>query len=412
MAAARPSSDTVPSGDLLATLVRRRYVVLGGFALAFWIYRLADGATAAGDWNSFVHLARHLGSFKAVGVYAGPIAVFAAMPLGWASATTSWIVWSAVCMTLGVVSIRNVEQAAATAGLGEPRTREWAVLLGGIFLLYVWSYPGVVNGHLDDVLALTAITVALRAVAADRWLLASVAIAFALASKPWAILVLPLAAAQPGARVKGVAVAVGLAVLPALPFVIAHHGNLDVARLNLGTAHDSVLRYLGVREGSRPSWARELQVAVAWPLGAWSLWRGRWWMVPLLALAVRVNLDPQTSTYYLAGPFLGLFVWDVVSTRLAGLRTSLTCVVLLIVPVDLGLYQASGIWVADTQVIIRLLIAVVPIMLLVAAELRRTRPLHTGPLVPPTSGGPSRRERATPAPHRRRDDDPGSRSTR
>lgn len=362
--------------ELVERLVRHRYALLAGLALIFWLYRLQDGSTAGGDWSKFVHAAYHVGSVQAVGVYVGPISLLAAATLAWAGVTASWIVWSAICMALGVYSIRCVEQAAAIALLGRARERQRAALVGGAFLLYVWSWPAVVNGHLDDVFALTAIAVALRGVAAGRWVVVSAAFAFAFASKPWAVLVLPLAGALRGVRIRGLALAVGLAVLPAVPFVIAHHGHLGAEHLDLYTYPDSTLRYLGVSSGARPSWARALQVAVALPLGAWAIRRGRWFLVPLLAIAVRVNLDPQTSTYYLTGVFLGLLVWDLSTTRLAGLRTALPCLALLIAPSDLQVAGFGGPWLVDAVVLMRLGLLVLALVALFQGGSGRAGPVE------------------------------------
>jgi hypothetical protein len=267
---------------------------------------------------------------------------------------------------LGVLSVRFVEQAIWTAGMGGRRSQERAVLIGGSILLYAWSLPAVVYGHVDDVLALTFTAYVLGAAASGRWVVASIAMALAIDSKPWAALALPLVAAQAGSRTRSVALAVGGALLLWVPFVIAHHGSLQVSEVQLPVTPGSGLHYFGVSPGASPLWARAAQVLIALSLGAAAVLRGRWYLVPLAAFAVRVNLDPQDWDYYLAGPIFGLFIWDVASSRLPGARVALGCFGLLILPQDLRMLQVGLGAIGPMVDLLRLALVAAPVAVLAA----------------------------------------------
>ncbi|HEX3705804.1 MAG TPA: hypothetical protein VHV76_04160, partial [Mycobacteriales bacterium] len=246
-------------------------------------------------------------------------------PFTFIGASTGWIICSALCMVLGLLTIWCVEQTAEVAGLGSRRVRERAVLFGGLFLMYAWALPGARWGHPDDVVALLCVAVAGRGVVSQRWLVAAVMIAVAIDAKPWAALVLPLAAACSGKRLRGLVVAMICAGLPWLPFYLLQHGH--VASLNLPVTADSGLHYLGVAIGASPAWARELQLAVALPLGAYAVAKQKWYLVSVIAFAVRINLDPVTVPYYTTGVVFGLFAWDVMRPpRFWGGRTAMGCI--------------------------------------------------------------------------------------
>jgi hypothetical protein len=286
-------------------------------------------------------------------------------------------------MALGLVTIWCVEQIAKEVGLGSDRVRQRVVLLGGPFLMYAWALPGARWGHADDVVALTCVAIAGLAIVRNQWIAASVAIAVAIDAKPWAVLVLPLAAACEGRRLRGLVLALVVAGLPWVPFYIAQHGHL--ASLSLPVTADSDLRLLGVAVGATPGWVRALQFAVAVPLGSYAVLKHRWYLVPAIAFAVRINLDPVTVPYYTTGAILGLFVWDVVHPhRFWGVRTALGCIVLVLVPSYLwGVNGYGAVW--PLIIALRLLAAVPPIAATFGAMPRRTRRPRMDSLAQPTS---------------------------
>lgn len=345
----------------------RRYFVLGAAALTFaamwWHLNNASG----GDWILFVRAARAMRHVPNVGVYVGPFALFFALPFSYLGHTAGWLFASVICMGLGLVTIRLVEHTAEIAGVGSSRDRQRVVLFGGVFLMYVWALPGARWGHADDVIALTCIALAGHAIVTRRWLVASLAIAFAIATKPWAGLAIPLAAACSGRRVRGLAVAVVGAALPALPFVLLHHGHLDAASLELQVDPDSLIHYLGEPVYAQPGWPRELQLVLGLPLGAYAVCKERWYLVPAIAFAVRLAFDPSTALYYVTGAIFGLLLWDIMRPlRIPGLRTAIGCVALSLLPTELDgfhIYGSTGIAIV---IGLRLLAIVAPV-----AALRR-----------------------------------------
>jgi hypothetical protein len=351
--------------------VPRRYIVLAVAAGIFaWVWLDLSGAAGGTDWSRFMAATRSFNTVPPNGDVVGPLMLVLLYPFTWLSQEHAWIVCSALSMGLGVVTIWCVEQTAEIAGVGSRRARERAVLFGGLFLMYAWALPGARWGHPDDCLAFACIALAGRAVVTRRWLVASLAIAVATDAKLWALLALPLVAACVGTRLRGIVVALVVAAIPWIPFLVAQHGH--VGSVNLPVLADSDLRYLGVAGGSTPGWPRALQLAVAWPLGAYAVAKQRWYLVPALAFAVRINLDPVTVPYYTTGAIFGLFVWDVVRpSRVWGGRAALGCIGLALVPSYLyGIhgYGAAGPFVVAARV----LLAIPPIVALARRDARAT----------------------------------------
>lgn len=165
-------------------------------------------------------------------------------------------------------------------------------------------------GHLDDVLALLFTATAVQAVRARRpgitgWLLAAATVC-----KPWAVAFLPLAWVLPRGRRWAVAVALGVPLLAALPFVLADPATLQAAAFRIPNAAASSLRLLGVTDAT-PRWDRPLQFVLGAALAAVAVRRGRWPAIIMIAAAVRIRFDPQVYSYYTAGVLLGTVIWDV-----------------------------------------------------------------------------------------------------
>ena len=75
----------------------------------------------------------------------------------------------------------------ALSPLVAPARRHQRMFIAAIVLIPAWTVLSLRWGHLDDVLAMVFAIVALRAVSAGRPVLAGVALALAVAAKPWAI---------------------------------------------------------------------------------------------------------------------------------------------------------------------------------------------------------------------------------
>jgi hypothetical protein len=334
------------AGVIDEKVVPRRYYFLAVVAALYAWNWLALTSGWGADWYRFMAVGRSFSTVAPGGDVFPPVMLVLLYPFTFLGLRTGWIVCSTICMALGLVTIWCIERTAAVAGVGSRRIRERAVVVGGLFLIYAWALPGARWGHADDIVALTGVALACLAVAQGRWVLASLAIAVAIDAKPWAALVLPLAATCEGRRARGLALAVIVAALPWVPFYFIQDGHL--AALNLPVT----------------SWARPVQLAAALPLGAYAVARHRWFLVPAVGFAVRINLDPVTVPYYTAGAVLGLFLWDVMRPlRLQGARTALGCLALVLVPSYF--WGAHGYNGAEPLVIgLRLAAAIPPIALL------------------------------------------------
>ena len=226
---------------------------------------------------------------------------------------------------------------ASLAPLVAPEHRRRRVFATAIVLTPAWTVLAVRWGHLDDVLALVFAVVALRAVCASRPVLAGAAVALAIAAKPWAIGFFPLLFALPRAdlRVAGAVAAAGVA-LAWLPFVLANRGTLTALHPPVGLSTASGLHTLGARGLLVPAWGRTAQLVLA-PLGATVtvLTRG----VPgvlLVAVAVRLALDPKNNAYYIGSAALAAVVFDLLGTRWTVPWTTLVTVILFWQPFVTG----------------------------------------------------------------------------
>jgi hypothetical protein len=319
--------------ELLDRVCRYRYVVLVLVAAVMWVDAIAEGGAYGQDWHYFLTGAGALTGSAGLHVYArlpylqfGPLALLVTVPLRYLGPLHGWYVVSALGMAAGVLTIRIVERAAE-AMLDEPgrQALPLAVVVGGVFVLAGWTSAAVARGHPDDVLALLGVALAVRATTRRRWLLAAVLLGLAAAVKPWALFALPLAAANPRARWRGPIVAVAAAVLPWVPFFLADSSTWRVETFHLPVSAMSTLHALGLAVGATPAWPREAQFAAAVLLGALAVQAGKWYLVPMIACAVRVNLDPATVDTYGTGVVLGAFLWDLATpARVPALRTMLS----------------------------------------------------------------------------------------
>ncbi len=195
-----------------------------------------------------------------------------------------------------------------------PRKRE-RVFLGLVVLIPTWTVLSVRWGHLDDVLALVFSVAAIRAVAANRALLAGLAMGAALASKPWALGFVPVLLVLERHRLRA-ALATALSTAAAwMPFLVANPATLDAFRPQFLVAPSSGLRALGFRGDVVPAWDRTAQLVLAPAAALAAVLRGRWAGLFLVAVAVRLALDPQDNAYYAGGAALVALVFDLLGTR-------------------------------------------------------------------------------------------------
>ena len=217
---------------------------------------------------------------------------------------------------------------AALAPLVAPAKRHRRVFLAAIVLIPAWTVLSVRWGHLDDVLALVFAIVALRAVSADRPVLAGVALALAVAAKPWAIGFLPLLLVLPWGRLRAATVAAAGIALAWAPFVLANSRTLTALHPPVGLSPASGLHTLGVRGVLVPAWGRTAQLILS-PAAATVavLMRGLPGVL-LVSIAVRLAVDPKDNAYYIGSAALAAVVFDLLGTRWTIPWTTLATVVL------------------------------------------------------------------------------------
>lgn len=219
---------------------------------------------------------------------------------------------------------------AALAPIVAPARRTLRLLLAGLLLAPAWTVLSVRWGHLDDVLAMAAAIGAVRAMHAGRPVLTGLALAVAVGFKPWAIGFVPLALSLPAA---GWADALGTAALGTalawFPFVVADRATLDAMHPDVALVRSSGLHALGVRGTVVPAWGRAAQLVAAPVVAAVAALIGRWPGVLLVAVAVRLALDPQDNAYYIGSAALAAVVFDLLGTRWTIPWTTLATVLVL-----------------------------------------------------------------------------------
>ena len=186
-----------------------------------------------------------------------------------------------------------------------------AALAAGLVVVITWGDVAVRTAHIDDALALTGLVFALRAVARGEGWVATAALAFAAAAKPWAAVFVPLAAVPEGRhRLLRPLVAGGIAVLTWMPFILAEPATLDTSDFAIDNDPTSVLRALGVDAATTPEWVRPAQLLGGFAVVAGLvLWR-RWPAALLAGIAWRLLLDPGAHRYYTVGFVLGALVLE------------------------------------------------------------------------------------------------------
>ena len=274
---------------------------------------------------------------------------------------------------------------AALTPLVAPAGRHRRMILAAIVLIPAWTVLSLRWGHLDDVLAMTFAIVALRAVSADRPVLAGAALAAAIAAKPWAVGFVPLLLVLPRGRWRAAATAAAGTTLAWAPFVLANPRTLGALHPPIGLAPSSGLHTLGARGVLVPPWGRTAQLLLS-PAAAVAavLARGAPGVL-LVSVAVRLALDPKDNAYYIGSAALAAVVFDLLGTSWTIPWTTLFTVVAFWQPFtkDFAHWQQSttGLthwWFAHPEAVgaIPLAWAVVVVILVFAVPRPRARGGH------------------------------------
>jgi hypothetical protein len=204
---------------------------------------------------------------------------------------------------------------AALAPMVAPAGRHRRMFLAAIALTPAWTVLAVRWGHLDDVLAMAFAILALRAVTAGRPVLTGVALAAAVAAKPWAIGFVPMLLVLPRGRLRSAVTAAAGTALAWAPFVLANPHTLGALHPPVGLSPASGLHTLGARGTLVPPWGRTAQLLLS-PAAAVAavLTRGLPGVL-LVSVAVRLALDPKDNAYYIGSAALAAVVFDLLGTR-------------------------------------------------------------------------------------------------
>jgi hypothetical protein len=268
------------------------------------------------SWHFFADGGRWLADPHGLHVYAdhpelqtGPLSLLVAAvlrPLGAGAAEKVALV---AMTTAGPLLLAALVPVVPTA------RRALRILLAGLVLAPAWTVLSVRWGHVDDVLAMAAAVAAVRAVSAGRPLLAGLAVAVAIACKPWALGFLALLLSLPASSWAwaGATAAIGTGAAW-LPFVLADSATLTTLRPNVALVPSSGLHALGVRGTVVPGWGRTTQLVASTAIAALAALTGRWPGVLLVTVAIRLALDPQDNAYYIGAAALAAVVFDLLGT--------------------------------------------------------------------------------------------------
>jgi len=289
-------------------------VARGWWVLTVWtvVWGLAHVGSGYG-WHYFVTGTRLLFSPEALHLYArhpelqiGPLSFVAAAPFVLVLSGRVGELAAMACMSAaGLYLMAQLRRLQPTRSVGSDR--EWLVV--GLLFVPVWSEVAVHWAHPDDVLALLLGVAALRAIRADRPVLTGLLLAAATDCKPWAAGFAALVLLTGQRRRAAVAWAGGVA-LAWLPFVVGDPATLGAGRFRITNDAASVIRVFGVHTAGTPTWDRPTQLVAAVLVVAVAAVRGRWGAGLLLAIVVRLLLDPATKNYYDAGLVTGTAVYD------------------------------------------------------------------------------------------------------
>jgi hypothetical protein len=204
---------------------------------------------------------------------------------------------------------------ASIAPLVPEPHRRLRVFLAALALMPAWTVLSVRFGHLDDVLALVLAVGALRAVVANRAAFAGLALGAAVAAKPWALGFIPLLLVLERQRLAAAGGTLAGVVAAWAPFMIANPATLAALRPPVGVAPSSGLHALGYRGDLIPAWDRVGQFVLGPLVALAPVLRGRWPGLFLVAIAVRLALDPKDNPYYIGGAALAAVIFDLLGTR-------------------------------------------------------------------------------------------------
>lgn len=354
----------------LSFAVRWRYAVI---TAAFLVFALV-GDQANGDLEFFtqaLHVLATSGSSGGLHLYAaqpsiqiGPVAILGVGILD--ALFFGKIVLAVVVAALALLlfTLRAIELLVLDEGI-DPQRAGRALLVGGVILAasFAVAVPGW--GHPDDLAALLALVVALRAARGGRGVAVGVALALGVGCKPWAAFALALVPFLPReSRRAAVAVFALGSALCWLPFVaVAPSAVAALSHYSIQSSVSSLPYQLG--SASAPTWVRPGQLALSSVLLLLCV-RCRRPDVAVLVVAIsRLVLDAGAYPYYDAELIVGCLIADVWA---AGRDNRLTCYA----PLSLAAWLGMALIRAESSSPTKELVArcILYVLLLVVAAMR------------------------------------------
>ena len=301
-------------------LLRARYLIIGFFGLLLatqvlyhlrptedWPYFLQGWSFLAhGHYDAphrFITLHYFGGGLHLYAdhpeIQIGPLALLFAHLETLLGGASSWV-GPLLNVGIGIGTIFAMERLALRLSPGRVAEIQRTVLVAGMLIIYSWVQAFVLWRHLDDMLVVVGVAVAMHAVVNRKPWLLGIAIGLASGAKPTAIALVPLLFAFSWRDNRKALLAAGALIACCwAPFVIAAPATLHAGLPQVTVQPASGLRVFGLAAYSwPPHWIRALQLAVTVFAGAIAMKRGRWYVVPLLAFGLRAAIDPMVESYY------------------------------------------------------------------------------------------------------------------
>ena len=246
----------------------------------------------------------------------GPLAFVIALPLALLPHAVGQVGAAVLMLGAGALVAWLLVDARRRITVG-PVAPTRVLVVAYLFVAPLWVNLAFAFGHLDDVLALTFLVVAINAALRGRYQWAAVALGLSAAAKPWAVAFVPLVLMAPRPqRWRAGVTAVGLAVLGWVPFLVAHANTLRAATFKIRIDPASVLALFDVA-GKTPPWVRPVQFIAGALLVALCVRTGRYAGAAAVAIAVRLGVDPNTYPYYTTGLLVSAAMWDLLASTAA-----------------------------------------------------------------------------------------------
>lgn len=242
----------------------------------------------------------------------GPLAFLVIAPFEWLRWSTLAALFVAVMALIGMAAVTAAMSTGQALRGSRLASTPVPIAIAAALVAGIWGYNCATWRHLDDAIALLLSVAAMRLILARKpWWLVGLMLGTAAATKPWAIILVPVILGLPR-RDRARTLLVVLATTAAwwAPFIVAApQTTVALGRYIVLVEPGSVLHLLGFR-GTVQSWLRPTQFMLGIGIGGLVALRRSWIAAPLAAIAVRVMTDPYIYAYYGLGPLLLAFLYD------------------------------------------------------------------------------------------------------